>query len=882
MIRLVCGLKSKLSLIVSVVIMLGLVSPSAYTAVPTFELLQSFGKEMGAPVGKLIHDNVGNTYGVTGLAGDSNLGEVFKIDASGNYSVLHTFKGADGKDPHAGVIYGKDGKLYGTTYSGGNNDAGTIYQLDISTTTPVITVLHHFTSGVNGGYPIAALLQGADGKFYGTTRLGGEGEGAGTIFQLNTSGVSPVYKVLHSFDGTNGWYPGVASLVQGGNDKVYGVTPLGGSGNIGTLFELDISGTVPAHKVLHHFSYATNAGSPTAVIVGNDDNLYGITNNTAPQGANVFRLDLSGSTPVYTVLYEFDYANNPGLGVPNGGLSQGSDGKLYGTTYNGGSNGNGTVFRLDASASAANYTLLHEFDGVNSAKPQNGVTQGVDGKFYGSTTSGGLTGKGTIFQLDASGASPAYKDIHRFDGSGKRPGHLIQGKDGNLYGANAEHLFKFDISGVKPTTTVLANLLKDSFSRYDLYSQVNGLLQARDNKFYGIFENYSIDIADMFQLDTSGTSPTYELITSLPKYRSNSPRPRGLIQASNGKFYGATLTGGIGFSGGGSGGTIYQYDLSGAEPIYTKLHEFDGINGQNPRAGVIQASDGKLYGTTSLGGQYNLGTIFRIDISGVIPAHTVLHSFDGTNGTSAEALIQGKDGKLYGFGAIGGVDGKGILYQLDISGAALAYRVLHTFDFVGAASHLVQSRDGKFYGVTYNGGSLGKGTVFQLDATGVSPTYKVLFEFDGTTGGSPSGLLLANDGNLYGTTDAGGDFNGGVIYRIKLDNTPVNTAPTAGNDSYAFKMPKSNKAVTIAAPGVLKNDKDGEGDKLTVVGATARKPRVIVLAKGAGKVSLYPNGRLVYNRGKKCFFGSQSFTYRVTDGKAISNPARVTLTVRYR
>ncbi len=162
----------------------------------------------------------------------------------------------------------------------------------------------------------------------------------------------------------------------------------------------------------------------------------------------------------------------------------------------------------------------------------------------------------------------------------------------------------------------------------------------------------------------------------------------------------------------------------------------------------------------------------------------------------------------------------------------------------------------------------------------ILPVYSVLHDFDGNSETTPEGLVLGSDSNIYGTTVEGGVYGGGVIYRIKPDNTPINTPPVAVNDSYALDIPKHNKPITIAAPGVLKNDKDTEGDKLSVLGATASKPRIIVLPKGAGKVELYASGSFVYTQAKKDFCGTRSFIYQVTDGKVKSNLATVTLTIR--
>jgi uncharacterized repeat protein (TIGR03803 family) len=198
---------------------------------------------------------------------------------------LYSFTGGnDGANPYAALVQGSDGNFYGTTYSGGTNGDGTVFQINPN---GALTSIYSFTGGNDGANPYAALVQGSDGNFYGTTEFGGT-NGYGTVFQISPKGS---YHSLYSFQGhAGGAYP-YAGLVQGSDGSFYGTTYYGGTNKSGTVFTI-----------------STNGGG--------------------------------------RFLYSFPGGNDGGY--PYGGLVQGSDGSFYGTTYRGGgSEGAGTVFRLN-------------------------------------------------------------------------------------------------------------------------------------------------------------------------------------------------------------------------------------------------------------------------------------------------------------------------------------------------------------------------------------------------------------------------------------------------------------------------------------------------------------------------------------------------------
>jgi uncharacterized repeat protein (TIGR03803 family) len=355
-------------------------------------------------------------------------------------TILYSFTGSpnDGELPNAGLVQGSDGSFYGTTVGGGTNNVGTIFRISPGGS---YTNLHSFVGPPSdGGFPYAALVQGSDGNFYGTTAgVGTYGNGTGTVFRISPSGS---YTNLYSFPGypTNG--AGLfAGLMQSSDSNFYGTTEVGGTYNDGTVFRINPSGT---YTTLYSFAGSPNDGAaPKAGLVqGSDGNFYGTTFGGgpgfycgSPGCGTIFRISPSGS---YTNLYSFGGSPNDG-GGPVVGLVQGSDGNFYGTTETGGgASEGGTVFRISPTGT---YTNLYSFGiSLNDGYRPAGLVQGSDGNFYGTTSVGGASfycssGCGTIFRISPTGS---YTNLYSFGSSshdGSQPeAELVQGSDGIFYG----------------------------------------------------------------------------------------------------------------------------------------------------------------------------------------------------------------------------------------------------------------------------------------------------------------------------------------------------------------------------------------------------------------------------------------------------------------
>jgi uncharacterized repeat protein (TIGR03803 family) len=717
----------------------------------SYDVLYVFGTDSAAPYAGLIQGTDGNLYGTTLSCGaSSGYGTIFKIDTAGtNFSILFTSE-SDGQNPY-GLMRGTDGNFYGTTiWAFGTGNAGTIFKIDAAGTT--LTILHSFT-GSDGGQPNAGLIQGTDGNLYGTTLLGGPNSAinAGTIFKIDPSGTA--FTSLYAFTGaSDGDYPR-AGLIQGTDGNLYGTTGGDDLGINGTIFKIDTAGATLT--TLHSFTGSDGASPYAPLIQGTDGNLYGTTYaGGASNDGTIFKIDTAGAT--LTTLHSFtgsDGANS------QASLIQAADGNLYGTTVAGGASNNGTIFKIDTAGTTL--ITLHSFTGSDGAQPTAGLIQATSGNFYGSTEGGGLPGGGTIFKIDTAGST--LTTLHIFTGiDGAIPyAGVIQGADGSLYGTTSGGgasgngtIFKIDAGGAKLITL-------HAFTGSDGAQTNSGLIQGADGNLYGTTAaGGSSNVGTIFKIDTAGT----ELTTLHSFTGSDGGYPyAGLIQGTDGYLYGTTRS-----DGAGGVGTIFKIDTAGV--TLTTLHTFTGSDGAHPFGSLVQGTDGNLYGTTHHGGASDNGTIFKIDTAGV--TLTTLHSFTDSDGANPVAgLIQATDGNLYGTTEDGGASGGGTIFKIDTAGTTLT--TLHSFtgsDGWEVSEGLIQGSDGNLYGTTEVGGancgSLGGcGTIFKIDTSGAN--FTVLHSFDSADGQNPNGLIQAADGKLYGTTNYGAT-QAGVAFRLAV------------------------------------------------------------------------------------------------------------------
>ena len=413
---------------------------------------------------------------------------------------------------------------------------------------------------------------------------------AGMVLLWGTSAVrssaQTVFTSLHSFAGTaasDGASPGYGALVQGSDGNLYGTTTQGGLNcsffgllGCGEVFQITSSGTI---KGIYQFCMMTGCAD------GND---------------------------------------------PYGGLALDTDGSLHGMTDLGGTDGIGAVFLI---TSDGTFSTQYSFDNSLGSEPLDTLVRASDGSFfYGFTQTGGPTGYGAIFKINATVAS-LVQTFNGTNGTGDATGGLVQGTDGNFYGVSPNGngsqgtVFMLDSTGA-------INVLHTFTGNPDGIGPTGTLVEDAHGNFYGTTRSGGLnDQGTVFIIRPGTKPPMYKIIYNfcmLSGCADGFDPVAGLIQGTDGKFYGTTLGGGTGSS----PGTVFQITSAG---VLTTLHSFNGLSdGTEPFAGLVQHTNGTFYGTTNAGGTNALGTVFSVSV-GLRPFVRTLPS-SGTVGTQVIIL----------------------------------------------------------------------------------------------------------------------------------------------------------------------------------------------------------------------------------------------------
>jgi uncharacterized repeat protein (TIGR03803 family) len=771
----------------------------AASAVDRVELVENLSRSGENPSGRLVIAADGKYYGTAKNGGTNGFGCIYRFDAAtGNVTTVASFGSSTGRFPNGELLDGGDGFLYGTARQGGTGDFGTIFRVKLSDGT--LTKLAQF-DGVNSGkFPLGGLIK-VGSRYYGVASEGGASD-KGTVFKLTPVAGTTNWD-LGAFStftgGANGSKPW-GTLVDSGGGVLIGTTELGGDDNRGCIFKVPTAGaSARIIEVIKSFAGgASDGANPRAGLWKSkaDGFFYG---TTFAGGANnlgaVYRISSLGTNFQIVANMELSKGSRPLSGLVEPPVA---DGFLYGTCSEGGANGAGSVIKLsrDSSGAPINPDNVASFNTTDGSKPVAALLFGPDGLAYGTTEQGGVAGLGSIFRI-TSGVS--LRTAASFvSGKGANPrSALSAGADGTLYGSTFDGgtrgdgtIFRLTKDG---TYSVLAN-----FTGADGANPLSPLIVSDDGTIFGsTYKGGSNERGTIFRVTADGT------VQPLVKFNANlepkGANPRGAIVRIGNDFFGTTEKGGANDK-----GTIFKVSVnplgSPTPATLTTLLDFNGSNGEFPFAGLTNDGNGVLYGTTTKGGANGFGTFFKITTAGV---HTKIYDFTTQNPTPASALVKDptaqspiafygtSDPSLYEPAA---GSGNGTIFKITSAGVLTT---LHPFTGATNADGrgprgLALISNSLLAGVTYGGG----GSLYTMPTSGAVPTTVYRFDDDyvGNLKASrpEAAPFLAPDGGVYGSSQksSGG---GGTIFRLL-------NSPTASVTSVSETAPESAIARGLVNP----------------------------------------------------------------------------------
>jgi len=666
-------------------------------------------------------------------------------------------------------------ELWGTTALGGEDNVGVVFKTDDSGLNLVAVKEFEKPPYINASKPMFTKMFLYNEKFYGTTSQGGD-YGNGVLFEYDpfTNSYTNLYEFipadLNGDDMASHPHSGVVEY----DGELYGTARFGTPNRPGALYKYNFEdGYQEVAEIL--------APINSPVVLNN--RLYG-TSHVGGVNEEGYMYEYNPETKNMVPVVQFDSSTN---GVqPRGSLLVLND-KIYGMTLRGGEYNQGVIYEYDPATDDC--SKIFDFDGNNGAHPFGGLIES-DGVLYGMTTFGGdnvsnsnvISGdefmpgnSGVLFEFNLStniltkkfdfgglnGAHP-YGDLIEFDGK------LI---GVTAFGGITDHgvLFEFDLTTSTFTKKVDLNDVAKGNNPMGTLAEWEGMLYGM-TRYGGATRDGSL-----FEYEPTNGDFSKKLdFNNTFRYA----KPNAGFLEFKGKLYGMTP-----YDGDWTSGMIYTIDPVTDE--FTKIYSFDGINGQWPW-GTLMEYNGKLYGLASRGGLTDNGVLFEFDpVTGVLDKKI---DFNGENGHSpSNGHLVELNGKLYGLAPMGGLNGKGTLFEYDPDTEIL----IKKFDFGGTNGEFPWGGlivlDDKLYGVTSGGGLIdpgpAHGVLFEYDP--LDDNFTKMFEWHGLDGSTPRGSLLELQGKLYGLTSSGGvdptptgagvlfEFNPGVsieeAYHIKAN-----------------------------------------------------------------------------------------------------------------
>jgi uncharacterized repeat protein (TIGR03803 family) len=873
-----------------------------------YSYLASFivGTQGGNPNG-LLQVSSGIFLGTTYQGTAQDYGTIYEMNPLGSFAVLHNFKDGsvpnDGGGSKAGMILGSDGNAYGTTNQGGINNDGTVFKV---TPQGAVTILHKFRDGSvyeDGANPSAALLLGSDGNYYGTTGSGGAAN-QGTVFKMTPAGS---VTILHSFEDGTGPYDGtepVAPLIQGTDGNFYGTTAYGGH-NYGTAFRMTPQGVL---TILHFFGYSSSfpydGNYPYGALVqAADGNFYGTTQQGGVSNKGmIFQMTPQGG---YTILHLFSDGT-----IANDGsqcwaaLVQGTDGNLYGTTGQGGASNEGTVFKLMPPSSAPIFTSASSatfYAGISGTFKVTAIglpfptfsATGLPSWATLNSTTGVLSvtppitasGPFVITLTASNGISPNATQNFTINVVTPTPPTITNGPPTSVTTVNTPYSFSYQTTGAPtPTFSLTSGSLPPGLGLSSSGSITGsattggvytGIITASNGTAPNATQSFTITVQQT-SLITNGPPPTTVLLNATYSFTyltsgypapsftlSAGSLPPGIGLSTTGVLSGSptqtgTYTGTVTASNGIGSASTQNFTIAVQESatitnnpppptfLVNTLFNFTyqatgypaptfGLSTGNLPNGLTLSSAGVLSGTPTQTGVFT-GTVysgngigadsfqnFTITIqqqpafeSPVPPARITVNTnigFANETGfncnalgypTPTIALTSGSlpPGLTFSSNVISGAPTQigtytgALTASNGVSPAAIQnfsitvlpnpiqqYTVLHSFgstlpDALIPEAGMIQAANGNFYGTSSSGytsiATTTAGSIFTMTPAG-TVTLLHTFSSDGSKPLAP--LLQASDGNFYGTTNSGGKANQGTVFQM----TPAGTVTVLHN-----------------------------------------------------------------------------------------------------
>lgn len=744
--------------------------------------------------GDLAIDSAGNLYGVTFSAagGNTSDGLIFKLSSRSNgtwsKSTVYQFSGFHNGTGPSGLVLDASGNLYGTTtYSGISEFTGAYGCGELFEMSPgsngfwTRTTLYTFGTSTDACGPKSSLIFDSAGNLYATSVAGGV-YGNGTVFELSPStGTSWTETAIYSFTGQlDGAQP--IGLVLDRHGNPYGVTGVGGIPDRGTVFAIVRGAGGWSKRTLYQFQGGADAERPVSIAMDAAGNLYGAAfsgggtggQQQCPGGCGaIFQLTPSGSG-AWTESVIFSFTGNAGGAFPDSELLVDTAGNIFGDTQNGGSTGCdrgcGTVFELRPGSGTNRIgQVIANFPSQDGGYAEAALVMDSQGNFYGTTTQGGDYDYGTVFQISPSSNGQWTRTIlHSFQG-GTSDGELPLA---SLILDGAGNLYGTTFYGGNGVSLQCGSIACGNGTVFKLAPGANG--------------KWTETVIYRFAGGSDGINPAANLMID-----------------KSGNLYGTTQAGGgTGTECAGFGcGTVFELS-PGANGLWTKkvIYNFtgpDNSDGWFPCSWLVADQAGNLYGTTEYGGGEDIGTVFKLSPNSGGWNESVLYSFqyssiDG-NRPYAGLTFDGS-GNLYGTTLLGGPgeclgggDGScGSVFELSPAGSNWTEKVLYFFQGLLTSppdggfpqGGVVLDKNGNLYGTTYAGGASsdtylpGYGMVYELSpSAGGNWSETALHNFEYTDGMYPeAGVILDLAGNLYGTTYYAGVHDVGTVYKLTHAN----------------------------------------------------------------------------------------------------------------